>query len=788
MIKHINSKIQNAIQLELFKAKSSIKIAVAWFTNELLLQPLILKLQNGISVELIINDDEINRGGENSLDFTEFTDAGGIIHWNKSRQLMHDKFCIIDNSIIITGSYNWTNKAEYNNETITIIIDNKESVDFFCKNFDEIASKIPSETVRKRSLQNTVDKKSQIERELYYYDPNGAKYSKDGTILYKGANIKDFNINPYTREIKEGAFFGFDKLEEISLANIVVVGDSAFKGCSALTTITCPLYKCSFGKEVFQGCTSLKHIGCNIHLSSTINSLKCDVISEGMFRECQSLKEIDLWGVKSIEDSAFEGCSELETIYNDYVNRIGNKAYRNCSSLNEFKLNASQYGENVFEGSQIKELVVVRQTLYDLGYKPRTISSVISGCTHLTRIVIASYISCIQAEEFKNLTTLEEFFIKSALDLTVDRKAFYGCVHLKRIEINAIKNIVIKDYAFKDCHSLSEFSYLGTITDIQESAFEGCISLSKIELRNGLLRIGEGAFSGCSSLRQLLVPNTVREIHNWAFSGCSSLQKILIPNTIKLINLSIIKGCKSLKQIFTSNNAKQIPVPDINSSFFDYIVTKSHYLANDINTALREKNLFDITVKKAKSVFDFTSFRIDSESHTLYDNEVITIPENFSIFQRQTKRYIKGSWGIPFLDKNAPMTEYINVLNDRGCVVEFYPSVLFRSLIFEVDEFGKNIRENGKYKIHTSAGEVIQYIRSKRSLGFGTKGWKKTLELIAGCQIRFHVLKYVRSRRYDVEQSVATRDDVEMRIICEWSFVGTKRPVDYNIENGFHVT
>lgn len=39
MIKHVSNKIQDAIQMELFKAKESIKIAVAWFTNELLLQP-----------------------------------------------------------------------------------------------------------------------------------------------------------------------------------------------------------------------------------------------------------------------------------------------------------------------------------------------------------------------------------------------------------------------------------------------------------------------------------------------------------------------------------------------------------------------------------------------------------------------------------------------------------------------------------------------------------------------------------------------------------------------------
>ena len=60
MVEHYSHKIQNVIQKELFKAQESIKIAVAWFTNDLLFQPLLLKLQAGVKVEIILNRDEIN--------------------------------------------------------------------------------------------------------------------------------------------------------------------------------------------------------------------------------------------------------------------------------------------------------------------------------------------------------------------------------------------------------------------------------------------------------------------------------------------------------------------------------------------------------------------------------------------------------------------------------------------------------------------------------------------------------------------------------------------------------
>ena len=33
---------------------------------------------------------------------------------------MHNKFCVIDLAIVINGSYNWTKKAKFNKENITV--------------------------------------------------------------------------------------------------------------------------------------------------------------------------------------------------------------------------------------------------------------------------------------------------------------------------------------------------------------------------------------------------------------------------------------------------------------------------------------------------------------------------------------------------------------------------------------------------------------------------------------------------------------------------------------------
>lgn len=145
MTEHYTKKIQNVIQAELFKASRSIKIVVAWFTNDLLFQPLLMKLQVGVSVEIILNKDDINDSASNEIDFKEFVRLGGILRWNETKQLLHDKFCIIDERVVITGSYNWTNKAEYNNEIITLFIDEEETSSFYLKIFNQLSDKYQQE-------------------------------------------------------------------------------------------------------------------------------------------------------------------------------------------------------------------------------------------------------------------------------------------------------------------------------------------------------------------------------------------------------------------------------------------------------------------------------------------------------------------------------------------------------------------------------------------------------------------------------------------------------------------
>jgi hypothetical protein len=118
--------IQNRILSALDSARVSIRLVVAWFTNEILFKKLLEKSSSGIDVEIAIFDDGINKKHGVDISLLPHKKLRG-----RRGGLMHDKFCVIDNQIVITGSYNWTNNAEFrNDENITIERDPNQASSF----------------------------------------------------------------------------------------------------------------------------------------------------------------------------------------------------------------------------------------------------------------------------------------------------------------------------------------------------------------------------------------------------------------------------------------------------------------------------------------------------------------------------------------------------------------------------------------------------------------------------------------------------------------------------------
>ena len=123
MIKAYFSNIKDVLLQNIQFSKQSINVAVAWFTQRELFVAILDALDRGVSVSIILIDDIINRN-EYGLDFSLFIRKGGNLRFADSwKSLMHDKFCVFDSTLIVTGSYNWTYSAEKRNSENIILTD-----------------------------------------------------------------------------------------------------------------------------------------------------------------------------------------------------------------------------------------------------------------------------------------------------------------------------------------------------------------------------------------------------------------------------------------------------------------------------------------------------------------------------------------------------------------------------------------------------------------------------------------------------------------------------------------
>ena len=146
---HFDNIRQNIIH-ELDKACEKIVVAVCWFTNQTLFEILMTKLSDGLKVELIIHNDYINNR-DTGLNFQKFIDNGGEFYFSNTFNPMHNKFCVIDSKVLISGSYNWTYYAEdRNRENIVLIEEELETIDAFINEFERLKTlSFKQEKIRK---------------------------------------------------------------------------------------------------------------------------------------------------------------------------------------------------------------------------------------------------------------------------------------------------------------------------------------------------------------------------------------------------------------------------------------------------------------------------------------------------------------------------------------------------------------------------------------------------------------------------------------------------------------
>ncbi len=347
---------------------------------------------------------------------------------------------------------------------------------------------------------------------------------------------------------------------------VTAIGDSAFYGCSSLTSITIPDSVTSIGKVAFNDCSNLKDVyitsvaaWCNIQFSGTFVSMynlyingelateivipdSVTSIGEWAFYCCKSLTSITIPdSVTGISKGAFFCCNSLTSItIPDSVTSIGDYAFWNCSSVTSITIpdGVTSIGMDAFY-----------------------------NCRSLTSITIPDSVTSISERAFSDCIRLTSITIPDNVT-SIGKGAFAGCSSLTSITVDARNStycsidgvLYTKDkttlVAYPAGKAGSSFAIADGVTSINDYAFYGCKSLTSITIPDSVTSIGDSAFYGCSSLTSITIPDGVTSIGKRAFFSCH-MTSITIPGSVTSIGEETFSMCICLTDIYFDGTYEQ---------------------------------------------------------------------------------------------------------------------------------------------------------------------------------------------------------------------------------------
>jgi len=327
--------------------------------------------------------------------------------------------------------------------------------------------------------------------------------------------------------IGDSAFRWCEDLTSVTIPDSVAsIGNGAFSYCRGLTRVTIPQSVTSMGSNPFAGCPLVL---IDVSVDNLVYQMTAGILFDkqrkilvsyfGAWRGVYTIPE----GVLHIGDNAFEDCHGLTgVVIPDGVTSIGNYAFVGCDNLTSVTIpdSVTSIGSQAFSMSFELTNVSIPANVTSIGTNP------FAGCA-LTFIDISSDNPAYVSRE-------GVLFDKQGERLISYPTAREGAYAIPE------GTLFIADSAFEFCRGLTSVTIPETVTNIGDDAFRKCWGLADVIIPDSVTRIGNWAFSE-SELGSVIITEGVVSIGDYAFGFCE-FANVTIPASVTSIGSNPFDG------------------------------------------------------------------------------------------------------------------------------------------------------------------------------------------------------------------------------------------------------
>ena len=117
------------------EAYIQLDICVFTISDDRISRAIVEAMKNGVEIRIISDNFKVEDTGS---DIEDLSRVGIPVKLDTTDNHMHHKFMIVDNKIVLTGSYNWTRSAALYNQENILSMDDEEVVSKFSNEFEKL--------------------------------------------------------------------------------------------------------------------------------------------------------------------------------------------------------------------------------------------------------------------------------------------------------------------------------------------------------------------------------------------------------------------------------------------------------------------------------------------------------------------------------------------------------------------------------------------------------------------------------------------------------------------------